>query len=137
MSHSSNLPDICQFWDAIIIKACKQVHPLLFFLEILQNFLAWISDNPKTVWQGESGELETVCWFFKPCPLDFIKVFLRCKLLDLTVCLTGIQAYSIHIFSFIKLCMNKDNLLVPLLCATPISVCQMRKSLKLSVRIEF
>ena len=33
--------------------------------------------------------------------------------------------------------MDKDNLLVPLLPATQISVCQMRKSLKLSVRVEF
>ena len=39
--------------------------------------------------------------------------------------------------SIIKLCINKDNLLVPLQSATPISVCQMRKFLKLSVRVEF
>ena len=36
-----------------------------------------------------------------------------------------------------KLCINKDIPLVTLLCATPISVCQMGKSLKLYVRIEF
>ena len=41
------------------------------------NCLAWISDNLKTVWQGESGALKTVCWFFKYSPLDFINVFLR------------------------------------------------------------
>ena len=29
----------------------------------IQNFLAWISDNLKTVWQGESGKLKTVCWY--------------------------------------------------------------------------
>ena len=39
--------------------------------------------------------------------------------------------------SIIKLCINKDNLLVPLQPATPICVRQMRKSLKLSVKFEF
>ena len=34
-----------------------------------------------------------------------------------------------------KLCINKDNPLVPLQSTTPIFVCQMRKSLKLSVRV--
>ena len=49
-----------------------------------QNCLAWSSGNFKTVWQGESSALKTVCWFFKYCLLDFINVFLRCKLLYLT-----------------------------------------------------
>ena len=34
-----------------------------------------------------------------------------------------------RIFSAFKICLDRDNLLVPLLPATPISVCQMRKSL--------
>ena len=37
--------------------------------------------------------------------------------------------------SIIKLCIKKDNPLVPFLSATPISVCRMRKSLNLSVRV--
>ena len=39
--------------------------------------------------------------------------------------------------SIIKLCINKDNPLVPLQSATPISFFQMRKSIKLPVRVEF
>ena len=92
--------------------------------------------NLKTVWQGESGALKTVYCFFKYCLLDLKTWFCVANCLILLL-VEKIEAYSNHIFSFIKLCVNKDNLLVPLLCATPISVCQMRKSLKLSVRIEF
>jgi len=29
----------------------------------------------KTVWQGESGELKTVCWFFKYRLLDFLNFY--------------------------------------------------------------
>ena len=43
--------------------------------EKIQNCLAWISDNLKTVWQGESGDLKTVCWFFKYCLLNFLNCF--------------------------------------------------------------
>ena len=39
--------------------------------------------------------------------------------------------------SIIKLCINKDNPLVPLQSATPISCCRMRKSIKLPVRVEY
>ena len=41
----------------------------------IQNCLAWISGNFKTVWQGESGELKTVCWFSKYCLLEFLNFF--------------------------------------------------------------
>ena len=41
----------------------------------IQNCLAWISDDLKTVWQGESGELKTVCWFFKYCLSDFLNFY--------------------------------------------------------------
>ena len=47
-----------------------------------------------------------------------------------------IKADFVHILFIGKICIQKDNLLVPL-SATPISVCQMRKSLKLSARVKF
>ena len=37
----------------------------------------------ETVWQGESGERKTVCWFSKYCRLDFLNISLCCKLPDL------------------------------------------------------
>ena len=48
-----------------------------------------------------------------------------------------IEAFLSTFYSIIKLGVDKDNLLVPLQFATPISVCQMRKSLKLSARGDF
>ena len=98
-----------------------------------QNCLAWISGNFKIVWQGELGELKTVCWFFKYCLLDLLNFFC-CKLLDLTERWRHILS---TFCSIIKLSINKDNPLVPSQSATPISVCQIGKSLKLSVRGEF
>ena len=58
------------------------------------------------------------------------------KLLDLTESVKD-WGISVHILFIIELCINKDNHLVPLQFATPISVCQMRKSLILSARGEF
>ena len=52
--------------------------------EIIQNCQAWILRNFKTVWQGESGELKTVCWFFQILSVELPKLFVCCKLLDLT-----------------------------------------------------
>ena len=61
-----------------------------------QTCLAWILGNFKTVWQGKSGKLKTVCRFFKYCLLDFINIFLRCKLLDLTVSLKNRGGFCPH-----------------------------------------
>ena len=47
-----------------------------------------------------------------------------------------IKADCVHILFNGKICIDRENLLGSL-SATPISVCQMRKSLKLSVRVEF
>ena len=72
----------------------------------------------KKTWHGrlhQAGKLKTVCWLFKRRLLDFLKDERR---ILSTLC------------SIIKLCIIKDNPFVPLLPA-PISVRQMRKSLKL------
>ena len=78
----------------------------------------------KTVWQGESGKIKTVCWFFfKYCLLDFLN-FLRCKLIDLT---ESEKRQILSTFcSMVKFCIDRDNPLVSLLSATPISLCKMR-----------
>ena len=92
--------------------------------------------NLKTVCWGESGELKTVCWFFKFCLLDFLIFFFDANCL-IWLKVEKIKAFLSTFYSIIKLGINKDNLLVPLQFATPISVCQMRKSLKLSARGDF
>ena len=102
----------------------------------IQNCLAWISGNFKTVWQGESGELKTVCWFFKYCLLNFLNCFCVANCL-IWLKVKKIEAYSSTFCSINALSINKDNPLLPLQSTTPVFVCQMRKSLKLSVRGEF
>ena len=102
----------------------------------IQNCLAWISRNFKTVWQGESGELKTVCWFFKYCLLNFLNCFCVANCL-IWLKVKKIEAYSSTFCSINALSINKDNPLLPLQSTTPVFVCQMRKSLKLSVRGEF
>ena len=72
-----------------------------------------------------AGFSNTVCWEF----LNFFYVTSSLILLQRRILSTFCSA--------IKLCINKDNPLVPFLSDTPISVCQIRKSLKLSVRVEF
>ena len=92
--------------------------------------------NFKTVWQGESGELKTVCWFFKYCLLNFLNCFCVANCL-IWLKVKKIEAYSSTFCSINALSINKDNPLLPLQSTTPVFVCQMRKSLKLSVRGEF
>ena len=74
-----------------------------------------------------AGFPNTVCWtsnfFFANC-LICLKV-------------KKIEAYTSTFCSNNKLCINKDNPLVTLQSNTPIFVCQMRKSIKLPVRVEF
>ena len=102
----------------------------------IQNGLSWSSGNFKAVWQGESGELKTVCWFFKYCLLNFLNCFCVANCL-IWLKVKKIEAYSSTFCSINALSINKDNPLLPLQSTTPVFVCQMRKSLKLSVRGEF
>ena len=90
-----------------------------------------------TVWYGfrrtfklfgslklSAGFPKTVCWTSS----TFFRV---------ATCLIWLILRDKGRILLVKICMDRDNLLVPLLPATPISVCQMRKSLKLSVRVDF
>ena len=61
----------------------------------------------------------------------------QCGTIDLTKSEKDRGAFLSTLCSMVKISIDMDNLLVPLLPDTPISVCQMRKYLKLYVRVEF
>ena len=67
----------------------------------------------------------SVCWISE--------TILRLRLLDLTES----EGRFLPNFFNRQICIGRDNPLVPLLPDTPFSVCQMRKSVKLSVKVEF
>ena len=113
--------------------------PLLF-----STTISGVNKKPKkfkTVWHGFRGILKlsgrvnqaslklsagfsnTVCFCVANC-LIWLKV-------------KKIEAYLSAFCSINALSINKDNLLLPLRSTTPVFVCQMRKSLKLSARGDF
>ena len=72
----------------------------------IHNCLAWNSRNFKTVWQGESGELGTVCWFCKYCLLDFPNFFCIANCF-VWLKVKKIKRYILSTFySNIKLCID-------------------------------
>ena len=70
------------------------------------------------------------------CLLDFLNFFFDANYL-IWLKVEKIEAFLSTFYSIIKLGINKHNLLVPLQFATPIFVCQMRKSLIMSAKGEF
>ena len=63
--------------------------------------------------------------------------YLSCKHLDLIESGKEKRQVFTTFCSIVKICIDRDNLLFALLPDTQTSVCQMRKSLKLSVKVKF
>ena len=95
-----------------------------------KKFVDFVKALREGVKNGHCTVRLTVTGFSIYCLMDFLNIFCVANYL-IWLSLSGKGRF----FSTVKICMDRDNLLVPLLSATLISVCQTRKSLKLSVRL--
>ena len=95
-----------------------------------KKFVDFVKALREGVKNGHCTVRLTVTGFSIYCLMDFLNIFCVANCL-IWLSLSGKGRF----FSTVKICMDRDNLLVPLLSATLISVCQTRKSLKLSVRL--